>query len=129
VKVELDQNNSGGRWWLSREQHNKLLAGGWNLPKPSESDGSPLAASMARLVESMERKNDTGVPYDWRHGLWGNFDSLRDAVESFERLTGADFFAEGCNCCGCPFSMRADNGEYVSGDSIERMPVRPWGNQ
>ena len=121
MRVELNENNSGGSWWLNREQYDKLLANGWNLPVREEGEPSPL--------DSLSKRLSPDVPWEWRHGLWGDFDSLRAAVESFERLTGEDFFAAGCNCCGCPFSMSTRDGDKydsISGDSVERLPVRPW---
>ncbi len=52
---------------------------------------------------------------------------MQEAVETFEKATGQDFFEEGCNCCGAPFSMSdVDGSEYVSGDSVSRVTVRPW---
>jgi hypothetical protein len=124
VKFEFNENNSGGSWWLKREQYDKLLANGWSLPEPSEPDNTPIGRSIKSLKKSLQ-KSSGDVPYEWRHGVWGEFASMQEAVESWERATGEDFFAEGCNCCGAPFSMSSDD-DHLSGDSIDRAPVRPW---
>lgn len=108
MKVTLSENNSGGSWRLDRQQYEALFAAGWAY-EPSEYDidhgydGKPLFGG----------KTDT-VPYGWRHGTKGEFQSLREAVESFERVTGEDFLSEGCNCCGSPFTMSTEeNGLRV----------------
>ena len=38
MKVTLDENNSGGSWWLDRKQYDALLANGWHAPEPSPDD-------------------------------------------------------------------------------------------
>lgn len=119
AKYKLSENNSGGSWWLSRADYEAMFAAGWSY----EADDY-----------DRERKHDTepffigdDTPYGWRHNTIGEFASIREAVESFEAATGQDFFAEGRNCCGCPFSISAVDGhEYISGNSVERHTVRPW---
>ncbi len=117
TKYIFSENNSGGSWWLKKPQYEALFAAGWKVD--SDETTGPLASTMQGLSGD--------VPYAWRHELYGEFDSLRAAVESWERATGEDFFAEGCNCCGCPFSIHSEGyDESISGDSVEHTPVRPW---
>jgi len=117
MKVKFDESNSGGSWWLTRKQYESLMANGWSY-EPSEWD-----------IERGHDKNpflgmeDDDVPYGWRHNLTGEFDSLRSAVESFEAATGEDFFAQGCGCCGAPFSVSSGT-QYLSGEDAVRS--RPW---
>ena len=110
MKVEFSENNSGGGWWLSRAQYEAMFAAGWHY-ETSDYD--------------IEKGYDDGVPYGWRHNTVGEFDTLRNAVEAFELATGEDFFAQGCPCCGVPFSMSSDN-DYVSGNSVVSDVRRPW---
>ena len=116
MKYEFSENNSGGSWWLSKRQYEALFQAGWKLdPKKEEAYGKYESNSL----------NTKDVPYSWRHSLYFEADSMREAVESWEAATGADFFEEGCNCCGAPFSMSGGD-EYLSGNSVERVAVRPW---
>ena len=111
----FSENNSGGSWWLARRQYEALEAAGWKKPEEDNTWGDSLSTE--------------DVPYFWRHGWTAEFPSIRAAIESFESATGADFFEEGCNCCGAPYSISGGDGtehEYMSGDSVERIPVRPW---
>jgi hypothetical protein len=121
----IDENNSGGSFWLSRKQYEKMFNAGWKLDETA-----------------MERKRGSGfmdvdkpfdgdgddVPYGWRrHSVFVEADSMRDAIESFEAATGQDFWAEGCNCCGVPFSMSSDDdSEYMSGSDAIRTSRAPW---
>lgn len=115
ARYTLHENNSGGRWWLDKSDYEALFAAGWTYERPEDfgfgSPDEPFCGGDA--------------PYGWRSNTSLEAGSLQEAVESFESVTGQDFFAEGCNCCGAPFSLTSD-GEYVSGDSVERRTVRPW---
>lgn len=116
---QFSENNSGGSWWLARKDYDALMAAGWTYT-PSEYDLKSRWDTKPYLGDA-----DDTVPYGWRHHLTGEFPSIRDAVESFEKATGQDFFEEGCNCCGAPFSISGNN-EYLSGDSVRRQVIRPW---
>lgn len=118
---ELSENNSGGSFWLSRKNYDDLLENGWYI---LPSDSSFLDDNFGA-----DDKQGGQVPYSWRSGLRVKAASLKEAVESFERVTGQDFFAEGCNCCGAPFSMSsvdAEKWEHISGDDVQREVIRPW---
>ena len=120
ARYELSETNSGGSFWLSRSQYERLFAAGWSY-EPDEFD--------------LERGYDTkpfggrgdDVPYGWRHNTTIEADTIREAVESFEAATGEDFFALGCTCCGPPFTITCDEPyEYISGSDVSHVPVRPW---
>lgn len=118
---KFSENNSGGSWWLDRKQYDALMAAGW-FYEPSDYDKQNGYDTKPFLGRS-----DDTVPYGWRHGLRGRFATIRDAVESFERATGKNFFALGCICCGPPFSIRTEDGEEsISGSDVDHEPVRPW---
>lgn len=122
---EFSENNSGGSWWLNREDYDALMADGWRYELP---DGLKDHDPIIPFEEPWGEEDDT-VPYGWRHYLVREAESLKEAVESFERATGRDFFSEGCNCCGAPFSISSrgeGDWEYMSGDSVSRQVIRPW---
>ena len=118
---EFSENNSGGSWWLNRQQYDALMAAGFYYV-PSEYDIEHGYDTDTKTLGSAD------VPYGWRHGLQVKAVDIRDAVERWEAATGEDFFAEGCKCCGCPFSMTAvsEPYEYACGDSVSRETIRPW---
>jgi hypothetical protein len=106
VKVEFSHNNSGGRWWLKDKDWKALEKAGWTVDWFKDQRLGALASNASK-----------------------DFPTLKAAVEEWEKVTGQDFFDEGCNCCGSPFSMYATRGkkyEFVSGDSVDREVVRPW---
>ncbi len=77
--VDFSENNSGGSWWLGQDQYKALIEAGWEAGRTSY-DGSIRGAT--------------------RRGL-----SEEDAIAEWERITGADANARGCDCCGQPFSF------------------------
>lgn len=116
----FSENNSGGSWWLNREQYDALMKAGW-FYEPSDYDKE-------QGYDTQPFNNDPRdkVPYGWRHHLKGRFNSMKEAVESWEHAVHQDFFAEGCNCCGAPFSMSEEGGGYVSGNTVRRETIRPF---
>ena len=117
--VEYKSNNSGGNWWLTDENWMDLEKAGWkvnwekdNTSKffPSDESGRWLGA----LATSATLPNT----------------SIKEAIKSFEAVTGLSTNAVGCSCCGPPhsFILYDDDGkslEYWStsipeyGDSYE----------
>lgn len=108
INVTYSSNNSGGSWWLSDEDWRALEAAGWTL--------EPLYGGGERWLGAIA----TGASKD--------FESMREAVEEFESITGQDASDEGCNCCGNPhnFSGRDENGNYVEGPSIRVSTSLEW---
>jgi hypothetical protein len=120
AKVEYRSNNSGGSWWLSDDDWKSLEAAGWEVEWCAEDefqkeyiddDGRWLGA----LATSAVRRNVT----------------MREAVEEFERVTGQDASAEGCNCCGQPhyFSGEDADEKSVSGPEIRVSTSLVWGEE
>jgi hypothetical protein len=115
-KYEFSENNSGGSWWLNKKDYENLIKAGWKLPEKDTHKDFTL----------LDTKD---IPYFWRKGMTFEAETMQEAVTSWESATGRDFFEEGCNCCGAPFSIYCGEGnsyEHMSGDSISRVPVRPW---
>jgi hypothetical protein len=96
--VTYESNNSGGRWWLTDEDWRKLEAAGWAVQWEKDTDG-PLAHG-ERFLGALATRASKG------------FADPREAIAEFERITGQDASAEGCNCCGPPhsFEYKDDNG-------------------
>jgi hypothetical protein len=80
--IEYDSNNSGGVWWLTEDDWKQLEKGGWVVDW--------------RNVELLGAKATSAK----RMGL-----SLDDAITEFEKLTGQDACAAGCECCGQPHNF------------------------
>ena len=120
-KYSFRENNSGGEWWLNKQQYQKLFANGWKLEKGWDKKGKHQDPT--KPFSDGDDRDD--APYGWRHSLYFMATSMQEAVECWENATGEDFFSRGCHCCGAPFSMREKDGEYLSGNSV-LVTVRPW---
>lgn len=79
--IEFSENNSGGEWWLSADQYDKLKAAGWEGEGviPGDRYGG------RRMV---------------RRGL-----SRKMAIAEWEDVTGEDAYEVGCECCGAPYGF------------------------
>lgn len=85
-EVEFDHNNSGGVDWVTQEQWQILADNGWyatcgDMPRPY----------------SMAKKFST------RSSMIAEYTAIDEVVS----LIGIDPDAEGCSCCGRPFSFSA----------------------
>lgn len=126
--VEYDSNNSGGSWWLEDKDWKALEAAGWKVrwawldyvyednDYERDEDGTPKlsidTSDNALSVKEGERWLGTLARGAYRVGL-----PIRDAVDEWQKITGADPYDAGCSCCGQPhnFSEYDDNGKYVVG--------------
>lgn len=110
---ELSCNNSGGLYWIGRKEIDKLKEAGWYI-KPGV---------------RIERENYLGSGCTWnelRH-LRVERESAQVAIEEFEEITGQNFFALGCTCCGAPFRLEEVDGDGVwGGDYVRHEPQRPF---
>ena len=100
--VKLDQNNSGGAWWLDDGQFDALLADGW-VPVPSY-----RTTTWGRNTQDLAIDIPVADPQA----------AVTIAKIEFGRVTGEDPDDEGCNCCGPPFSFDA-----VEADDYDYEPV------
>lgn len=101
IPVEYSTNNSGGSYWLKNKDWKALANAGWKIfgfdnfvyengnHKPDK-DGLPT------------RKGK--VPVQGQYAF-KKFNNIQEALAEFEKLTGQDVTAEGCNCCGPPHSF------------------------
>lgn len=88
--TELNENNSGGSFWLTKADYDKLHAAGW------VGEGITEDYFAGRKIR--------------REGV-----SRRVALAEFQDITGWDPDEEGCNCCGQPFyfSSYDDDGKSI----------------
>jgi hypothetical protein len=126
-KYYLDENNSGGSFWLTKKDYDNLFANGWKLREGWDADDSFMKPTQPRYG-----KNDDPTPYGYRHGsVYLEANNTQEVVESFENATGQDFFAQGCGCCGVPFTVHTaydDPSGYdsISGDDARQSVIRPF---
>ena len=130
MKVEYSSNNSGGSWWLKKEDWLNLEKAGWFVEwgglkfcyaKHSYLKKDPICRKDQecpghRASETMDGVKD---PFLGAYAIsaWKEFKSLKEGILEFEKITGKDATDEGCNCCGPPHSFSADQ-EYASGENI-----------
>lgn len=103
MRVTYDSNNSGGDWWLSDGDWYALEATGWTvdwvkndpdtrLIKRDDGDGRWLGAlATSASIEA---------------------DSMEEAIDRWEAVTGQSSYDEGCPCCGMPHQFYSDDGGY-----------------
>ena len=94
MKFEYSSNNSGGVWWLSDDNWADLEKAGWEVEWTDERWFGALATAASK-----------------------EFETFRDCIEDFEKVTGQDASDEGCNCCGPPHCFSWDGG-YASGEGV-----------
>jgi hypothetical protein len=130
--LEYDSNNSGGTWWLTEEDWDKLEAAGWTVHW-ARHDPSAFANVATRVYEKedlLKKFEKTDVTYLARAKACSaakRFDTKEEGIKEWEELTGEHAGAEGCNCCGNPhnFTWYDDSGEETHA-SIEIMSRMVW---
>ena len=133
ILVEYSSNNSGGSWWLDKEDWLSLEKAGWKVKWGKgdfiykegrytyDKDGYP--------VFEVSDEEWLGAPA--KHA-WYICKTPKEALESFEKATGKDITDEGCNCCGAPHSFSweggycsgEDCGEYLLGENLSGLSKR-----
>lgn len=105
MEITYESNNSGGGWWLKDEDWKALEKAGWKVKWFKDQEASPLQNKrsdrwLGALAEEATKE----------------FDSIREAIQEFEKITGQDVSDEGCNCCGAPhnFIWKDDKGYFHS---------------
>lgn len=88
--IQYNANNSGGRWWHTEEMLDKLEAAGWKLGR--------FDISKMRVV-ARDGTLYLGITatYARKH-----FNSVEEAKDEFEAITGMYTDGKGCACCGPP---------------------------
>jgi hypothetical protein len=88
--VSYSSNNSGGSWWLNDENWRALEAAGWEVEWVKEGD---MMVRDGRFLGALATKATVQA------------DSVSDAIREWERVTGEDAGAVGCNCCSQPHNF------------------------
>ena len=130
--IEYRSNNSGGHWWLDDKDWKALEKANWlviwaddyYVYKGGEhvynKNGFPKTTKIPGKFDWV-KKDKNGIPrylgasakYAYKY-----FDSMREALQEFEKVTGKDVSEEGCNCCGPPHCFSVLNSKewvYCSG--------------
>lgn len=116
--IEYSLNNSGGRWWLENKDWDALKKSKWDIAGHGmfiyNNEGNHVMT--AKGLPKLKKINPEYYSYAFKR-----FNSIKEALCEFEKITGADITAEGCNCCGTPHSFfwnndKGDRG-YCSGES------------
>lgn len=98
--IRYESNNSGGAWWLSDEDWRALEAAGWRVQwVKDDPDFQRWGATDGRWLDALATSAT-------RAGL-----SEADAIAEFERVTGQNAEAMGCDCCGPPHSFYEDGDD------------------
>lgn len=100
MKVEYSANNSGGSWWVEDDGWKELEKAGWKVDWREERWLGALATSATKE----------------------NCNTIAEAVEEWENITGCTATDAGCPCCGPPhnFTLYDDEGNYIdSGTDTE----------
>lgn len=111
VIVRYRSNNSGGSWWLSTSDWEALEVGGWNVHWTGADSDITYGN---RPLEKVARNKDSFLGAEAQSAA-GVFDSVDDAIESFESITGQNAASIGCNCCGPPHSF-----EWIVSDQLDK---------
>jgi hypothetical protein len=134
--LTYDTNNSGGRWWLTDQDWEKLATAGWivhwvhdpkqvhpdNIPDPTDKDDphnwdnnfgghTHQYSEGYRLVPAIREGDWLGAG---AKSASKRFVHPDDGVQEWESLTGQDSHTQGCISCGPPhsFSWEPDDGKY-----------------
>lgn len=127
MKIEYGSNNSGGVWWLSDNDWINLEKAGWyvewgglyfcgsEVPKGKKNCGKGKNCPGHRKANNAKSAKECRWLGSLATRATKDFPSVKDCLKEFERITGQDVSAEGCNCCGAPHHFSWDGG-YCSGE-------------
>ena len=96
--VNYYSNNSGGEFWLADEDWEALEKAGW--------------------IVNWHDKRRFGTP---AYEAEKEFNTIKEAIDEFEKITNQEASAEGCECCGPPheFTWEDEKGIHtISGKEI-----------
>lgn len=111
MKINYRSNNSGGSWWLKDDHWKALESAGWRVP-------------WAKDQEDRMFMDEDGIRYMGALAVEAELEceTPADAIRSFEKVTGMEASAEGCNCCGPPHSFNwtdaKGNYDFASGEGV-----------
>lgn len=123
MKITYTSNNSGGGWRLKDKDWKALEKAGWYIlwggqyfchsdlnifgkpeDKPEPCDKEDSCKGHRKYDKWTESKNNRHLGALAKEA-WKEFDTIKEAIEEFEKITKQDVTDEGCNCCGCPHTF------------------------
>jgi hypothetical protein len=120
MKFNYSSNNSGGDWWLTDQNWFDLEKAGWAVDwNKDKKDNFFKSSQDGRWLGSLAQNASK------------EFETLKEAVEEFEKVAGQDMSDIGCSCCGSPHSMswydKNENYHFAyAGDFRSNSRVNPW---
>lgn len=117
VLIQYRSNNSGGHFWISEEDWKNLEKAGWVIKWIWESwawdEENKIILDENGLPKKEQRLDYDGKPMKVGSLFCGtkamyavkDFNSIEEAIEEFESITGQDVYNLGCDCCGPPHSF------------------------
>lgn len=130
ILIEYNSNNSGGSWWLKDEDWKNLAKAGWKIVWAWEEYVYNKKGDYEYDENGYPKTKGTRTKGErWLGALakyaWKKFATVTEAIKEFEKVTGQEASAEGCNCCGAPHSFSWDGG-YCSGENcLEYLYQKP----
>ena len=137
ILVEYDSTNSGGDWWLSDDDWINLEKAGWHVEwggivfcydedcdfNFSDRLQPPVCENPSKCKGHRKYESHTEVKNRFLNalstGCSKEFNSMKEAIVEFEKITGQDTTKEGRNCCGPPHTFwDKTNNKYYSGEDI-----------
>jgi len=111
-KLKYNTNNSGGNWWLKDEDWNNLEKAGWIVWWKKNDPTSINDRWLGALATKAEKE----------------FDTIKEGLIEFEKVTKQSVTDSGCSCCGPPhdFSWIRKDGEHdymTSADIISTLKI------
>jgi hypothetical protein len=97
ARTKYSSNNSGGNWWLTDQNWKDLEAAGWKVDWVKDEPLYQRWGAKDRWLGALATTASCNLPEP-------------EAIAQFERITGQNSEAGGCNCCGEPhyFSEEPD---------------------
>lgn len=115
MKVSYSSNNSGGCWWLTDQNWIDLEKAGWTV------DWGEYLAKGGTLASARKKRYLGGLAASASK----DFQTIRDALVEFEKITGQDVSDEGCNCCGPPHNFSWDDHSASGEGLLQYMTDKP----
>lgn len=118
MTVNYDSNNSGGSWWLTDQDWINLEKAGWHI----EWGGLELENPNERIrkYENFKEANKDRWLGSVAQSCHKEFNTIRESLVEFEKITNQNVSDRGCNCCGPPHSFnwkdKKDKTRDISGE-------------
>lgn len=112
MRLDYSSNNSGGSWWLSDKDWLALEANGWKVDwyatREDRITDDYVQYGGKKNTDRYPDGRFLGALASGASRIVASKSDASDAIDEFERITGANVSTQGCNCCGQPhyFSLK-----------------------